>query len=204
MDTVILNILDIKDPRTILENDEPLLIFCNEKGFIADVIDWRTDIEGVHPWDHAMLSIDQGKFCSQFMGVFNAYREIPMENYMKKGVQLGFVKLVNNNADFTAAFKKSVQKRLTARWWVTMYDYLGILGQAIGFPPLHTPGLRYCSVDVIRHLVNACPYLLKSDQLVINNIPKETNPEALWKIILSNPQTFSIYGIYDSATGVTV
>jgi hypothetical protein len=88
------------------------------------------------------------------------------------------------------------------------YDFLGVAGQLIGrvIPGaqnlIHTPGLEYCSVDVIRHLVNACPYLPKSDQLIINAIPRETNPEKLWQIILDNPQTFSVYGIYQY--GVTL
>lgn len=196
------HIPEIKDPRLIPQEYEPVLVFCNENSFIGQAIDWRTNIAGIHAWDHAMLSIDRGKFCSQFMGIFDAYKEIPMERYMVKGVQLGFVSLTNSTPDFQKAFSKSVQKRLTARWWVTQYDYLGIFGQAIGAPWIHTPGLEYCSVDVIRHLVNACPYLPKSDQLVINNIPRESNPEGLWQIVLENPLTFSISGIYDSATGV--
>lgn len=196
--------LTILDPNLLLQSQEPFLVFCNQKDFISAAIDWRTNIKGILPFDHVMLSINSGKFACQSMGIFDAYKEIPMDQYMIKGTQLVFVKLVNNSPDFTSAFTKSVQKRLTSPWWVTQYDYLGILGQAIGQDWIHMPGLEYCSVDVIRHLVNACPYLPKEDQLVINNIPRETNPEALWQIILNNPKTFLIYGIYDSKEGVTV
>lgn len=192
------------DPRTIPTIDDPLLVFCNEQDWIAEAIDFRTDLAGIHPWNHAMVSIASGEFVWQSMGVFNAYKQGPMTEYMKKGTQLGFVQLVNSNPDFVAAFNKSVQKRLTAPWWQTQYDYLGIVGQATGLTWIHTPGLRYCSVDVIRHLVNACPNLPKADQLVINNIPPETNPEALWNIILHNPEVFYIYGMYDSLTGGAV
>lgn len=195
--------VNVLDPRLILNSQEPLIVLCNQNNIVADVIDWRTDETGVHPWDHAMLSITPGEFACQSMGIFNAYKEVPMSIYMTKGTQLGFVQLVNNSPAFTSAFSKSVQKRLTAPWWQTQYDYLGIFGQAIGLPFIHTPGLEYCSVDVIRHLVNACPYLPKSDQLIINAIPRETNPENLWQIIIKNPQTFSIYGYYDSTSGVT-
>lgn len=196
--------IEILDPRLIPQTQEPLIILCNQNDFVGMAIDWRTHIPGVLPWDHAMLSIDQGKFVTQTMGIFNAYREIPMDLYMKKGTQLGFVQLVNSSPEFYKAFSKSVQKRLLAPWWQTQYDYLGIFGQAIGQTWIHTPGLEYCSVDVIRHLVNACPYLPKADQLVINAIPRETNPEKLWQIILNNPKTFSVYGQYDSATGIVV
>lgn len=192
----------ILDPRTYPQALEPSLWFCNENNLIAEAIDWKTNIAGVHSWNHAMLSINQGQFVWQSMGLFNAYKQGPMDVYMVKGTQLGCVQLVNNNPVFASAFTKSVQKRLTSPWWVTQYDYLGILGQAIDQPWIHTPGLEYCSVDVIRHLVNACPYLPKSDQMIINGIPRETNPEQLWQIMLNNPQTFFVYGIYDSSNGI--
>lgn len=194
--------LQIDDPRLLLQSGEPRLCFCNEENLIARAIDFRTNIVGIHPWNHAMVSIDKGEFVWQSMGIFNAYKQGPMSVYMKKGTQLGFIKFVNNNPAFAAAFNKSVQKRLTAPWWITQYDYLGIFGQAIGQPWIHTPGLRYCSVDALRHAVNACPNLPKSDQLVLNNIPAEINPEALWNVILQNPHTFFIEGIYDSSSGV--
>ncbi len=196
--------IDIKDPRTIPQSEEPTLWFCNENNFIAEVIDFRTNIVGVHPWNHAMISINEGKFVWESMSLFNAYKEGLMDVYMKKGTQLACVQLVNNNPDFTKAFSKSVQKRLSRPGFENSYDFLGIVGQALGQSWIHTPGLEYCSVDVIRHLVNACPYLPKEDQLVINNIPPETNPEALWQIVINNPKTFSLYGIYDSSEGVVV
>ena len=194
----------ITDPRTILQSMEPTIWFCNENNFISEAIDWRTNIKGLHPWNHAMLSINQGKFVWESMSLWNAYKEGLMDIYMKEGTQLGCVQLVNNNTDFTIAFTKSVQQRLARPGLENSYDFLGVFGQLIGQDWIHTPGLEYCSVDVIRHLVNACPYLPKSDQIVINNIPRESNPESLWQIVINNPNTFSVYGIYDSTTGVIV
>ena len=189
--------ITINDPNSLIQSQEPFMVFCNQNDLIAEAIDWRTNINNLLPWDHAMLSISQGRFVCQTMGIFNAYRDIPMSDYMKKGTTLAFVQLVNSNPAFVNAFSKSVQKRLSSPWWVTQYDYLGVfVGQALGLPWIHTPGLEYCSVDVIRHLVNACPYLPKPDQLVINNIPRQTNPEQLWKIVLDNPNIFSPLGIY--------
>jgi len=196
--------LQIADPRLISQNTMPLLVACNQTDFISEAIDWRTNIPGIEPFDHFMLSINQGKFACQSMGIFNAYKEIPMANYMTKGTTLAFIQLVNNSPAFTSAFTKSVQKRLLAPWWQTQYDYLGIFGQAIGQTWIHTPGLEYCSVDVIRHLVNACPFLPKADQQVINNIPRESNPEGLWQIILQNPNTFFVYGLYPGTIAPTL
>ena len=189
---------DILEPRAIPQDQEPLLVFCNQKNLIGEIIDWRTQLPNLLPWEHAMLSINQGKFVTQTMGIFNAYREIPMEQYLVKNTQLAFVQLTNSSPDFVKAFSKSVQKRLTAPWYVTQYDYLGVfVGQALGLPWIHTPGLEYCSVDVLRHLVNSCSYLPKEDQLIINNISREISPEGLWEIVVNNPKTFLIFGSWD-------
>lgn len=194
--------MPIQDPRLIPQTDIPLLVLSNQKNsLIAQLINFRTHLNGVHPYDHAMLCINEGKFVLQDFG---GYNEIPMGKYLIKDGELAFVQLVNSNADFIKAFSKSVQKRLLAPWWQKMYDYLGIFGQAIGQSWIHTPGLEYCSVDVIRHLVNACPHLPKEDQLVINNIPRESNPEVFWNIILNNPKTFFVYGYWDSENGIIV
>ena len=188
----------IQDPRLIPQSDMPLIVLSNNtKQEVSWLIDQRTNIPGLPPRDHAMLSINQGKFVWQSMGLWDAYKEAPMDPFLVDGGQLAFVQLVNNSPDFTKAFTKSVQKRLLAPPWQKTYDYLGVFGQLIGQNWIHTPGLEYCSVDVIRHLVNACPYLPKEDQLVINAIPRETNPEALWQIIVNNPNTFSIFGTWD-------
>ena len=183
----------ITDPRTIPSSDMPLLVASNQKNWIASLINWRTTIPGLHPWCHFMVAVDQGKFCSQGL----TFLEQDMSRWLNPGGQLAFVKLVNSTPDFIKAFTTSVQKRLSSSWWHKLYDFPGIFGQAIGQNWIHTPGLEYCSVDVIRHLVNACPYLPKPDQLVINNIPRESNPEFLWQIILEHPEVFSVYGTWE-------
>ena len=190
------------DPRLIPQSMMPVIAFWNQPGNpISDITDFKTNIPGISPQSHAMLSINQGKFVTQRTAIFNAYVEIPMEQYMIKGGQLTFVTFTNNSPEFYAAFAKSVQKRLTAPWWVTQYDFLGIAGQAIGMPCIHTPGLRYCSVDVLRHMVNACPYLPKTDQQIINAFPAEINPELFYDDTLDNPLTFNQYGRYDANQG---
>lgn len=180
----------------------PWMVFANNTiDPIAKIIDFKTDIPGVQPKNHAMLSIDQEEFAVQNMTLINAYRKVPMSAYMIKGQTLSFVNLVNSNPQFVSAFSKSVQKRLSRPGFENCYDFFGILGEALENPIfdtswIHTPGLEYCSVDVIRHLVNACPYLPKEDQIIINGIPRETNPEQLWVIVNNNPKTFNIYGDY--------
>lgn len=197
--------VNIIDPRLLPTAWGPWVIFSNNTlDEIAQDIDWKTNIKDIDPEDHAMLSIDQGEFVWESMTLWNAYRKGPMDTFMVKGGQLKFVQLVNNNPQFMAAFTKSVQTRLARPGFENSYDFLGIVGQAVNQPWIHTPGLEYCSVDVIRHLVNACSYLPKEDQLVINSIPRESNPESLWQIVLNNPKTFFYYGQWDSSTGIIV
>lgn len=197
--------INILDPRALGTSLGPWIVFNNNVlDPISNVIDFETNIKGIDPEDHAMLSINPGEFVWESMTLWNAYKQGPMASYMVKGGQLKFILLANNNQAFQNAFSKSVQKRLSRPGWENSYDFLGIVGQAVHLSWIHTPGLEYCSVDVIRHLVNACPYLPKEDQLVINNIPRETNPEKLWQIMLNNPRTFLFYGQWDSKTGVTV
>lgn len=185
----------IKDPRLILQSEEPTIVLCNQaNSFVGWLIDTRTQIPGLFSLDHAMLSKDQGRFVRQD---FTGYHDIPMEDYMIYGSRLYFVTLVNSNPEFIEAFNASVEARLAAKWYEKGYDFLGIFGQIIGQNWIHTPGLRYCSVDVIRHLVNACPKLPKADQLIINNIPPQSNPEFLGEVIVTNPAVFNVKYFYD-------
>lgn len=194
--------INIQDPREIPQSDDPLIIFSNQLNSpVGWVIDWKTNIPGIPPTDHAMISRTESKFvCQNFTG----YREISMNSYLIKGGQLAFVQLVNSNPEFIKAFNDSVNARLAGPWWTKTYDFIGIFGQAIGQPWIHTPGLMYCSVDVIRHLVNACPKLPKPDQLIINNIPPETNPELFRKITIDHSDTFSLKYLWDSTNGIIV
>jgi hypothetical protein len=194
----------ILDPRKI-STGFPYIVFWNQSGnLISEGIDLETNIKGIAPQSHAMISINPGEFVAQEMSIFNAYRVVPMETYMIKGGVLTFVSFTNNSPAFASAFAKSVQKRLTAPWWVTQYDYLGIVGQALHLPWIHTPGLRYCSIDVLRHMVNACPYLPKPDQLIINSLPAEINPELLYDDTLKDNPPFNQYGQWDSKNGVVI
>lgn len=198
--------INIYDPRKIPTSEGPWIVFYNNlNNEISWGIDWKTNIAGIPPASHAMISRKQGFFVAQEMKIFNAYQEVPMEQYMVDGGQLAFVRLVNTNPAFITAFNASVDARLASPWWVTQYDFLGVfVGQALSAPWIHAPGLRFCSVDVIRHLVNSCPKLIKSDQLVINNIPSETNPEGLRKITIDNPSIFSLDYVWDSKKGIVI
>lgn len=188
----------IQDPRLIPQTDLPVIILAEKKNdFISFLIDFKTNSS----YDHTMLSINQGKVFTQG---FSGYHEIPIDGYLKEGGQLKFVKLLNGTEAFNNCFRSSVINRLNSPWYHKCYDFLGIIGQAIGCPWIHTPGLEYCSVDVIRHLKDACCYLPLADRNVILAIPPESSPKDLDMIIRANPQVFSIYGWWESDFGVIV
>lgn len=183
--------MNVQDPRLISQNDLPLIVLSEQKNsFISFIIDWRTK----GSFDHAMLSINCGKFACQS---FSGYAEVDMKDYFIKGGQLRFIKLVNGNESFNQAFRSSVLSRLASPWYHKMYDFLGIFGQAIGQPWIHTPGLEYCSVDVIRHLKNAAKNLPDHDCQLILSIPAESSPQDLDNIICAHPEVFSIYGEWE-------
>lgn len=187
--------LEIKDPRTIVQKDLPLFVFSDSStDIVSFLITWRTKGN----WNHAMLAVNQGKFAIQSIG----YTEQDMSIYMKKGARLDFYKLVNLPLGIPLFASQYVSKRLSQPWWTKMYDWIGIFGQAIGFPKIHTPGLEYCSVDVTNCLKSICRLLPKADQDVIMNIPNEVNPQQLHDIMVANPSVFVQYGSYEADEGI--
>ena len=183
----------IKDPTILTSDLMPFIVLANQQGdLVSDAIDFRTDLGGYHPCDHAMTSIHQGKFCTQ--GV--TYSEVPMENYFKPGSWLAFVQLVNSNDNFVQAYLQTVEDRLAGPWWKKLYNWPEILGQFIGCPNFSFPGLYDCSMIDVSFLQSCAKWLPESDANVINAMSRFLNPEQLWKIINDNPQVFNVYGIY--------
>lgn len=187
----------IADPRQIPQNDLPLFVFSdNTTDFISFLITWRTN----GTFNHAMFTRLQGKFVWQGW----SYQEGMMDTYMKKGCRLKFFKLVNQTPDTVTDLSAYVTARMKRPWWTKAYDFLGILGQAIGMPGIHTPGLEYCSVDVTAALKSIAPSLPAKDLLVIGAIPSEINPQELHDYMVSNPSVFRIYGEYEFDEGIIV
>lgn len=190
--------MQINDPRTISQTDMPLIVFSDvTNGWVSFLIKWRT----AGDYDHAMLSRTQGKFvCQDFSG----YHEISMESYLKKGNRLKFFTLVNINQKAIDAISLSINTRLALPWWNKGYDWLGILGQALGQEWIHTPGLEYCSEDVVRQLKTIVSFLPIQDQEVINRIGNQWNPQQLQAYCQLCPETFKEYGKYESDDGIII
>jgi hypothetical protein len=185
--------ITITDPTTLTPDLMPFIVLANQQGdFVSDAIDFRTDLGGYHPADHAMTCVHQGKFCTQG----GTYAEVPMSNYMIKGSWLAFVQLVNSNDNFVQAYLQAVETHLSLPWWKKLYNWPQIFGQAIGFADFSFPGLFDCSMIDTYLLKQAAKWLPEADQAVINGMSSYLNPEQLWKIINDNPSVFNVYGIY--------
>lgn len=189
--------MQISDPRLIPVQDLPLFVFSdNATDLIAFLITWRT--KGI--WNHSMLAHRPGLFAVQGL----TYKENPMSNYLKKGCRMDFYELVNMDSFINTKIYEYISNRLRMPWYKKIYDWVGIFGQAIGLPKIHTPGLEYCSVDVTNCLKSVAQFLPELDKSVILAIPNEVNPQELHDIMVSNPKVFKEYGYYESDEGIVI
>ena len=114
------------------------------------------------------------------------------------------MELVNSNPSFVDAFRASVLAKLNGPWYRKTYNWLQIVGQAIGLPWLSFPGLDDCSQDVIYHLKAAAKYLPNVDNTVIQGIPNNFNPEQWAAIQFNNPSVFKRAYSWDLKNGLTI
>lgn len=157
---------------------------------MSKLIRWRTN-----SWcEHSMLGINAGNFVWESAASW--YGEGKMDSYLVADNKLVFYTLVNQTPETIAALRAYVQNRINAGPIDHIYDWFGIVGEAVGFPKIHTPGLEYCSVDDIHALKAIASTLPHADQLIINNIPDEENPGYLDMVMTNAKSVFKVYGIY--------
>jgi hypothetical protein len=180
--------INIIDPRTLIPSPSPWIVLSNANDTIGDIIDFRTDIKGIHPASHAMVSVHQGKF--------------PMENYLSnKNGWLAFVQVFGSNPIFCNKFTSAVEARLALPWWERFYNFVEIAGQAIGDPSFSFPGLYDCSMIDVSLLQNTDGSLPLLSQNIISAMSKYQNPEQLWQTICNNSDVFEIYGFWSPSNG---
>lgn len=184
--------MDNVNPEKIPKLELPLIVFSDHSsGFIQAIIKIRT--KGFY--NHVMWMHKEGMFASQG----NTYSEVPVSRYMKKGNRLKFVQ-INGLTDVQRnLIVASINKKLKRGWFKNMYDWIGILGQAIGFKKVSTPGLDYCSEDVPRHARALLPYI--TDEKVkdfISGLPHHGSPEDLNQYMKDNKEGNKLFGRWDS------
>ena len=187
--------IQITDPRELPNN----FYFVSKDGtfdFVSYLIKLRTQAE----WNHSFIMRKQGMVVSQGMQL----AETPVDAYMKNGIRLDFFTLVDPNPQIIELMNAYIDKRLSGNWLSKSYDIIGIFGQLLGVPAIHTPGLDYCSVFALSCAKAGVPAMKEPAVSVINNQSVESQPQQLEYMYLNNPLVFNHYGMYESDAGVIV
>lgn len=189
----------IDDPRKIPQSDMPFHFVFSQQSTsgIAFLINWFTKAN----YDHMMQSINAGKFVTQDFG---GYHEIPMDQYLKSGGMLKFVKLVNANESFNIAFRSTILNDLDKPWWTKIYDGGNIIGRIIGIKQISIPGTHDCSERGLSTVKRCLSYLPISDAAVINALPNWASPDDIDQCVKNHPEVFEIYGEWIADQGVII
>lgn len=175
-------------PYEIPEEKMPLFVFSDcTSGLIEFFIKFRTKGD----YNHVMLQCRPRFFASQG----NTYSEAPVERYMKRGSRLKYVEVVGLTAVQKALIKSSVNKKLALPWFRKAYDWLGIVGQAVGIPGISTPGLDYCSEDAPRHFIFMANKGMQDDdprKAAILGMGGHKSPQALNDYMKRYPDVFRV------------
>lgn len=179
------------NPNLINPINNPLLVFTSQSDIISDLIELREDgswgING--EVSHMMTMTEHGLFNCQDSSGFS---QIPVSRYMTAGTRIVFIDFVNMTEQAYQAMCLVISERLGKQG----YDWLQIVGQAIGLDFLHMPGTEDCSEEGVREMKGVAPYLSPFDKNLINAIPNQMNPQQVLQLCLNNPSTFSTFGIY--------
>lgn len=125
------------NPLDISEKDLPLIVLTDDRrGFLSWIIKRRTGRNYAHIMEMSRI----GYFASQNFGGF---KEVPVIRYMKSQIILKFWK-----PRLTDEQKKlwidMVKADLKAPWINRRYDWLGVIGQALGIRWLQIEAMKYC------------------------------------------------------------
>lgn len=181
------------NPQLIPLSDLPLIAFSsNNSGAIEFAINWRTQGD----YNHIMWMTKTGIVASQG----NTYSEVSVERYMKKNSRLKFVQIVGLTAVQKAFIQESIKQKLALPWYKKLYDWFGILGQAIGIEWINTPGLEFCSEDVPQHLKYLAKFMNDDNPLkkILEDIPRHTSPQKLNEYFKKFPEHFKVYGKWEA------
>jgi hypothetical protein len=180
----------LKNPRNIPTSCMPLIVFSDHT---SGLIEWAIKMRTKGLYNHVMLAMKQGHFVSQG----NTYSEIDMKRYLGRRNRLLFIEIIGLTQDQREAMNKSVTERLRLPWWRKAYDWVGIVGQAIGIKKLQLKGLNYCSQDVYLHLSKIEP---KDDQqplqLALAQFNPNGSPQDHHDVIMKHPGAFRVYGLW--------
>lgn len=189
----------INDPRLINPINSPKLVFTSQSDLVSDAIELREDGNWGVNFDvsHMMTMTLHGLFnCQDPSG----FQQIPVNTYMTKGTKIIFIDIANITPQAYQAMCLIVNERLGKQG----YDWLQIVGQAMGLDFLHMPGTEDCSEEGVRELKGIAPFLPGPTKALIDGLSNQENPQQVLTITLNNAIQFPMFGAYDAATGIVV
>lgn len=128
--------LSLDDIRAIPSTDYPFLVFADRlRGFFS----WGVKVRTKSFYGHFMWLTGPDEMVSQSWG----YKAHPVQDFQDYAL-----KLVNNPA-WTAYERQrlidAIRKDLALPWYQNTYDWVGIIGEALGFKLINLPNRYYCS-----------------------------------------------------------
>lgn len=165
------------DPLEIEDADLPLIVFsANATGLIGWLIRWRTNAS----YSHVMWMHKPGLVATQNL----TYKEVKIKKYMAKNSRMKFCKINGLTPVKKALIHAIICNRLKKPWWKRTYDFLGILGEALGLRWIQSPRVFYCSEQMANDL-----------NKVVGGIPKRLSPTDLNKLFKER-EDVGYYGHY--------
>lgn len=163
------------------EEGELWFILCNDaQGMLGWFIKWYTKGN----YCHAMLMRKPGWVCTQN----DTYKEVPLKNYLINSEGLKFWRINNLTPGEYLAINNAISDDLQKPWWHRMYNYLGLVGQALHIPGISMPGQDICSQRDAEYL-RLIPRLAAV-------IPEHPSPADLDTIFRANPQLMTCIGYW--------
>lgn len=130
--------MKIINPLIIPKEAFPILVLSDD---VRGLFSLTIKIHAHGNYNHTMWLIEPNVLASQGLWL---YKRVALKNYMTGKHRLKFWQ-----PDLTGVQKqeliKTVNNSLNQPWWKRTYDYVGIVGQAIGIKSLQIPFQNYCS-----------------------------------------------------------
>lgn len=157
------------------------IMLCNDaQGMLGWFIKWFTKGN----YCHAAIIRRPGFVCTQN----DFYREVPIQTYLINSEGLKFW-VINNltDAEFNL-INAAIYTDLEKPWYRRMYNYLGLVGQALHVPGISMPGQDICSQRDAEYL-RLLPRLAAV-------VPEHPSPADLDLIFRNNPLLFTNIGYW--------
>jgi hypothetical protein len=168
------------DPTTFQEG-QLTFILCNDaQGMLGWFIKWYTKGN----YCHAMLTRRPSFVCTQN----DVYKEVPLQAYLNRAEGLKFWSINNLTVQEFNLIYNAIDVDLKKPWWNRMYNYLGLVGQALHIPGISMPGQDICSQRDASYL-RLLPRLATV-------VPEHPSPADLDSIFTGNPGLFTCLGYY--------